>query len=218
MSYIEIAKETMLGDLMACLVEQLKVCPKPWQQMTETEQQEALDRMELQLSDAIRQVVNIVLSENKIAVQAKIESVTYKDGCKAVLKAIGDIANTIHLAEAEGQFVNIIIPQTDAMLNGDGKPQAEPDQRGLDLGQEYDEDGELENGFEDAPTLDPLQEPEINAIVVGDSVTSALLKRRLKLDTKEQAEEMLERAERTGLVEKADENGVRKVIKEAAAA
>lgn len=156
-NYIEVAKETMLGDLMKCLVEQIKVCPKSWQQMSEQEQQEALDRMELQVSDAVRQVVNIVLSENKIAVVAKIESVTYKDGCKVVLKALGEIANTIHLAEAEGQIVNIIIPQTDDMLNGDGKPKAEPDQRGLELGEEYDDEypeGDLSEFGEDAVSLD----------------------------------------------------------------
>lgn len=138
--FIHVAKETMLGDLMKCLIEQIKVCPKPWQQMSEQEQQEALTRMELQISDAVRQVVNIVMSENKIAVVAKIESVTYKDGCKAVLKALGGIEHTIHLAGAEGAIVNIIIPQTEDMLNGDGKPEAEPDQRGLELGAEYDEE------------------------------------------------------------------------------
>lgn len=155
--FIEVAKETMLGDLMKCLIEQIKVCPKSWSQMSQTEQQEALDRMELQVSDAVRQVVRIIMSENTVNVPAKIESVTYKDGCKVVLKAIGPIENTIHLAEAEGKIVSVIIPDTDGMLNGDGKPEAEPDQRGLELGEEYsdeDPEGDISDFGEEAVSLD----------------------------------------------------------------
>lgn len=136
--FIFIAEETMLGDLMQCVVEQLKVLPKSWQSMSEREQQETLDRIELQVSDAVRQVVRIVSSQGHINVPAKIESVTYKDGCKVVLKAVGDIANTIHLAEAEGKIIAVIIPEEEVLLGEDGKPKAEPDQRGMDLGQEYD--------------------------------------------------------------------------------
>ena len=138
--FISIAEETMLGDLMQCVVEQLKVLPKSWQSMSEREQQETLDRIELQVSDAVRQAVRIVSSQGHINVPAKIESVTYKDGCKVVLKAVGDIANTIHLAEAEGKIIAVIIPEEEALLGEDGKPKAEPDQRGMNLGDEYDEE------------------------------------------------------------------------------
>ena len=138
MSFITIAETTMLGDLMQCVVEQLKVLPKSWQSMSEREQQETLDRIELQVSDAVRQAVRIVSAQGHINVPAKIESVTYKDGCKVVLKAIGDIVNTIHLAEAEGKIIAVIIPEEEVLLGEDGKPKAEPDQRGMDLGDEYD--------------------------------------------------------------------------------
>ncbi|MDP1931946.1 MAG: hypothetical protein Q8L60_10860 [Gammaproteobacteria bacterium] len=155
MSYIDIAETTMLGDLMKCVVEQLKVLPKAWQAMSEQEQQETLDRIELQTADAVRQAVRIISSHGQINVPAKIESVTYKDGCKVVLKAVGGIANTIHLAEAEGQIVAVIIPETENLLGDEGKPEADPDQRGLELGHEYnDADFEGMPGSDDMPDDD----------------------------------------------------------------
>lgn len=159
MNFIAIAETTMLGDLMKCVVEQLKVLPKEWQAMSEQEQQETLDRIELQVSDAVRQVVRIVSSQGHISVPAKIESVTYKDGCKVVLKAVGGIANTIHLAEAEGQIVAVIISATDDLLGDEGKPEADPDQRGLELGHEYNDDD-----FEGMPGSDDMPEDDDDAV------------------------------------------------------
>lgn len=139
MNHIHISENTLLGDLMGCVVEQLKEMPKPWQAMPENQQQEFLDRIEVQVADAVRQTVAIICSKGMINVPAKVESVTYKDGCKVVLKAVGDIANTIHLAEAEGTIVSVIIPEAD-LLNEQDLPGADPDQRGLGLGEEYDKD------------------------------------------------------------------------------
>lgn len=144
--FIEVSEKTLLGDLMKCVIEQVKELPKPWQALSENEQRDFLDRVDLQVADAVRQAIAIISSRGHINVPAKIESVTYKDGCKVVLKAIGDIANTIHLAEAEGQIVGVIISAEDLLADA-GKPAPEPDQRGLELGQEYDDSGELEDGF-----------------------------------------------------------------------
>lgn len=121
---------------MRTVVEQLKVMPKPWESMPEFEQQEFLDRIELQVADAARQAVTIISARGMINVPAKVEQVTYKDGCKVVLKAIGPIENTIHLAEAEGTIVSVIIPEGE-LLNSSDMPTAEPDQRGMELGEEY---------------------------------------------------------------------------------
>lgn len=141
--FIEVSEKTMLGDLMKCVIEQVKVLPKPWDALSENDQREYLDRVDLQVADAVRQAISIINSQGNISVPAKIESVTFKDGCKVVLKAIGEIAQTIHLAEAEGQIINVIIPP-DGLLNGNGKPGPDPDQRALELGHEYAEDADTE--------------------------------------------------------------------------
>ena len=143
--YIEIGETTLLGDLMKTVVEQLKVMPKPWEALSERQQQEFLDRIELQVADAVRQTVRIISSHGMINVPCIVDSVTYKDGCKVVLKAVGNIANTIHLAESSGQPVSVIIPEGQE-LSEEGKPKAEPDQRGMELGAEYDDDAEYEDG------------------------------------------------------------------------
>lgn len=70
MSYIEIAENTLLGDLMRCVIEQIKVLPKPWDALSEAEQQDYLDRIEVQVADAVRQAVKIIASQ--CAVMASI--------------------------------------------------------------------------------------------------------------------------------------------------
>jgi hypothetical protein len=160
MSYIEIAETTLLGDLMKCIIEQVKVLPKPWEALSENEQREYLDRVDLQVADAVRQAISIISSQGHNMVPAKVDSVTYKDGCKVVLKALGGIEHTIHLVEAEGAIVNVIIPASE-LLNDNGKPEPEPDQRGMDLGHEYN-DGDYEGmpGSDDMSDEDGEYEDE----------------------------------------------------------
>ena len=80
MNHIEISENTLLGDLMKCVIEQIKVLPKPWDALSEAEQQDYLDRVELQVSEAVRKTVAIVTSKEMINVPATIDSVTFKDG------------------------------------------------------------------------------------------------------------------------------------------
>jgi hypothetical protein len=135
---IQIGETTMLGDLMKVVIEQLKVMPKPWDALSEKEQQEFLNRVELQVADAIRQAVRIITARGQTNVPATVDSVTFKDGVKAVLKLVSLTEGAIDLAKAEGSIVSIIIPNTDDLIGGDdGKPKADPDQRAMELGDEY---------------------------------------------------------------------------------
>lgn len=134
---IQIGEKTMLGDLMKVVVEQLKALPKPWQSLSESEQGHFLGRIELQCADAVRQAIRIIAAKGQINVPATVESVTFKDGVKAVLKLVSATEGSLDLALAAGHIVAIIIPQGDHLVEGDGKPEPEPDQRALSLGEEY---------------------------------------------------------------------------------
>lgn len=138
---IDIGEKTLLGDLMKTVVEQIKALPKAWDAISEADQEAYLDRIQLQCAEAARQAVQIIASRSFINVPAVVESVTFKDGAKAVLKPLELNQDTFTLAEAAGSVVSIIIPDTEDLLESEeGKPQAEPDQRGMDLGHEYADD------------------------------------------------------------------------------
>lgn len=135
-----VGEVTMLGDLMNIVVEQLKVLPKPWESLSEDGQRAFLDRIELQCAEAIRQAVRIISSRGMTNVPATVDSVTFKDGVKAVLKLVSLTDGAIELAKAEGHIVSIIIPEADHLAESTaGKPEAEPDQRAMKLGHEYND-------------------------------------------------------------------------------
>jgi len=215
--FIEISENTMLGDLMKCVIEQVKVLPKPWDALSENEQRDYLDRVELQVADAVRQAIRIITSQGHNMVPAKVDSVTYKDGCKVVLKAVGGIENTIHLAEAEGQFVNVIIPAAE-LLNGSGKPQPEPDQRGLELGEEYDDSATLDDGLDqvessnDIPEgTDPLYQNAVEFVMTIGKTTTSSLQRHLRVGYN-RAAQILTELEVNGVISAPNQNGQRTVI------
>lgn len=219
--YIEVSEKTMLGDLMKTVVEQMKELPKPWQALSESEQQEFLDRIELQVADAVRQTVAIISSKGMINVPAKVESVTYKDGCKVVLKAMGGIENTIHLAEAEGTIVSVIIPEGE-LLNESGKPEADPDQRGMDLGHEYS-DEEFENmpGGDDMldedDSDDLMYQVAVSAVRDEGKASISFIQRELRIGYN-RAARLIESLEKNGVISAMDSSGKRLVFEETAEA
>lgn len=223
-NFIQVSEQTMLGDLMKCVIEQVKVLPKPWDALSENEQREYLDRVDLQVADAVRQAIQIISSQGHNMVPAKVDSVTYKDGCKVVLKALGGIEHTIHLAEAEGQIVNVIIPAGE-LMNDSGKPEADPDQRGLDLGHEYYEGAELDDGF--IPGQDDIDDADddftdspdllfgaaVSYVRAENKVSVSSLQRHLRVGYN-RAARMIEEMELRGIVSYTDGKGNRDVYPE----
>lgn len=149
---IQIGETTMLADLTKCLIEELKVMQKPWQSMSQSEQDDVIDRLEKQLTVASQQAINIIASRDMPEVTGEVESVTFKNGAKVVIK-FSSITEGVHaLADASGHFVKIIIPETDDLINKSEMPEGEADQRGLDLGHEYDE-SETAEQYEGEPFI-----------------------------------------------------------------
>lgn len=146
---INVAEETMLGDLMNCIKEQVKALPKPWQQLSESQQYDYLDRIEQQCRAAVTQAVNIIMSQGKVTVEAIVEQVTFKDGVKVVMKMMKGTTGVHDLADSEGQAVLIIVANTDHLTRENGKPVPDKDQPPL-------------NGFGEGDTSD-LEAMDANA-------------------------------------------------------
>ena len=155
---VEIAAETMLGDLMALCVGELKAAPEVWQKMSEEMQDDVIQRAEDQCRAAVDKAT-LIIAAGGIAgsVVAAVDSVTFKDGVKITLKCPSADQGVHALADCQGDNVLIVISDSDQFSNTDSAPQAEADQRGLDLeldsGEEetfnQDVDAALEEAFGD---------------------------------------------------------------------
>lgn len=130
--------ETMLGDLMKCVIEQYKALTKPWQAMTEAQQRVEIERAENYVRDAITKAVTIISVGDYKSIDAHVESVTFKQGVKAVIQLPRGVEGVHDLADSEGQVVKIVIANTEGFLSNRGKPKEDPDQAEIyGLGEEY---------------------------------------------------------------------------------
>lgn len=127
---LKISEKFLLGDLMRFLVQEIKLMPMGWGVLPEAKQKEVLDRMTDRVTDAVKQTVNHIASNNRPHLLCELESVLFKDGIKAVL-GIGRHQDDRHmLADAQGGTVLLVLPQVDKHLGGD-RPKPEPDQPDL---------------------------------------------------------------------------------------
>lgn len=95
-------------------------------------QDQVIDRVERQCKHAVDQAVHIIASEARATVMATLESITVKDGIKAVLNLSKGDPKRHELIDCTGQQVLVVIANTEAFIGGD-RPQSDPDQLGLSI-------------------------------------------------------------------------------------
>lgn len=127
----ELAREFMLGEVMAAAMKQLRSLDKPWLRLPEQKQKDVIDEVRDQVAHAIRQAVEIIATDDRTRFVAAVESVTFKDGVKAVMTMANTQASH-ELADTAGGRVYIVIEDPNRYTQGGANvPQAEPDQRPL---------------------------------------------------------------------------------------
>lgn len=127
----ELAREFMLGEVMAAAMKQLRSLDKPWLRLPEQKQKDVIDEVRDQVAHAIRQAVEIIATDDRTRFVAAVESVTFKDGVKAVMTMANTQASH-ELADTAGGRVYIVIEDPNRYTHGGANvPAAEPDQRAL---------------------------------------------------------------------------------------
>ena len=126
-----IAADTMTGDLMACLIDELKSAPDVWQKMPEHQQQDVIYRVQQRVQENIRAAVEIIASANRPTIVATVESVTVKEAIKAVVTLPKSDAQRHNLFDAAGQTVLLIVAGADEFCGGVDQVQPDPDQPAL---------------------------------------------------------------------------------------
>lgn len=127
----ELAREFMLGEIMSAAMKQLRSLDKPWLRLPEAMQREVIDQVRDHVSAAIRQAVEIIATDDRTRFVASVESVTFKDGVKAVLTMANTQASH-ELADTQGGRVYVVIEDPNRYTNhSPAVPTADPDQKAL---------------------------------------------------------------------------------------
>jgi hypothetical protein len=130
----DIARELLLGEVMAAATRQLRALEKPWLRLPEAKQREVLRDVQVDVEIVIERAVEIIATDDRTRFVAQVESVTFKDGVKAVLTMANTQASH-ELADVQGGRVFVVIEDPSRYLVAGGNvPQADPDQHPLEGG------------------------------------------------------------------------------------
>lgn len=127
-----IAAETMHGDLMSAILDEVKALDMPWHLQSQNDQQDIIERVDNRVRALVARCVEIIASNARPTITATLESVTVKDGIKAQLTMSRAAVQRHDLIDAQGSQVMLVIVTDD--YSGGERPRAQPDQRPLPLG------------------------------------------------------------------------------------
>lgn len=140
---LNMTAETVGKDLLAALVQEIKLLPNTWPKMSESRQNDLIDRLRNRVETNVKMAVHIIASNGRTVVAGDLEQIVIKDGVKAVLKFSESAPSIDELYRSTGKAVLVTVGSTEEFTGGMDEVRGESDQRAMDLGQEYtDQDGD----------------------------------------------------------------------------
>ena len=130
-SATDLAREFLLGEVLSAAMKQLRAAERPWLRLPEEQQMEVIREMREDVSEAIERAVVIIASDARTVFHAEVESVTFKEGVKAVLHMANTMASH-ELADSAGGSVLVVIEDAKRYVRGSAKvPSPDPLQGSL---------------------------------------------------------------------------------------
>lgn len=128
---IDIAAETLSGDVTTFLLDELKHFTKPYVAMDEETQSDAIHRCRDQAEKIVKKAVQIIAAQGRKAMAGKLQQITVKDGIKAVVTLSREDEQRHDLMDAQGQAVMIVIADAEP-YTGEREPiVADPTQKDM---------------------------------------------------------------------------------------
>jgi hypothetical protein len=148
---VEIAQETMHGDLMALVIDELKAAPRTWHELGEDEQDEIIDRVKRRVGEAIEDCVRMIATAGFTRIPATLDAVQVKDGIKVTLSLSQHHAGRHDLVDAQGSTVCIVLANVDQFGGGTEALKAEPAQGDMLVSRALDRLGKSQDAQPEDP-------------------------------------------------------------------
>lgn len=142
----ELAADTLKGDVRDVLLGHIRALPKPWPQMSEQEQEDAIIRAERLADDLVRRAVDLAASKGFAHFPVSLGKFTVGDNIEGKFTAAFTFENLDGLASRKGLTV-VLVPRDVSEFMGERAPAvAEKDQPTI-----FDDDdfAEEEDGDDD---------------------------------------------------------------------
>lgn len=217
MDSVEVAKQTMIGDLVQAALDELKAAPNVWQKMSQAKQDEVIERLTHRVVHNVTQAIHIIASDDRPVIRAALEQITVKNGVKAVLQLSKKDPAFHDLADATGEEVLIVLPHVEEYANQETGIAGEPDQNDIFSGPDVPIEDSLD-AMEDERRVDaenfgeqyedPLLEEAIAHVVSEQRASISNVQRKLKIGYN-RAAHLIDRMEQLGVISEAGGNGTR---------
>lgn len=156
---LSMTSDSVGRDLLQALVQEIKLMPDLWSKLSKSKQDDVIDRLRDRVETNIKMVVHLIASNGATKVVADLEGVAIKDDIKATFKIhkSSDMESLQHLFESVGQPCMLVVADVSAHTGGMNEVVGETDQRAMDLGKEYDPNGDgngMDGAFKDGDVVD----------------------------------------------------------------
>lgn len=129
-------------DLLSALVTEIKLLSQPWAKLPKAKQDDVIDRLRARVDDNVKMAVHLLSAQGRTVVAGDLDQITIKDGVKAVVKFSSKAPNLHELYEQSGKAVLVVVANAADHTVGMDEVHGESNQRAMDLGHEYDPNGD----------------------------------------------------------------------------
>lgn len=129
-------------DLLQALLQEIKLLPDVWPKLAKHKQDDIIERLRKRVIHNVQMATHLIASDGRVTVVAELEQITVKDGIKAVLTMSKNDPNRHGLIDCQGKTVLIALADAEAHMGEVAAVRGEDDQRAMDLGHEYDPNGD----------------------------------------------------------------------------
>lgn len=205
---VQLAEESVGTQLLKALVQEIQHLQKPWQNMPAAQQQHVLDRLTNAVRENVQKAVKMIASQGHTCMNASVESVTFKDGVKAVLKLPRGNVDNHELAESTDRQVLIVIMNAEQHTDGMHVVKPDPDQKDL-----LNEGSRIQSAdLADLKEEDRLYVTAVQFARAMGWVSIAALESKLEV-SKEVCGEIVDRMHANGLLGESNTDGSWPVLK-----
>lgn len=201
------------GSLTKAFIEEIQNAPMAWAKMGERDQTEVIERCKKRAGKHITKIANAILNRGHKSCEAFIDTVTHKDGCKAVLKTT-DVEGGIEIARRQGDNVLVVFPDESDYIHEEGGnfPKAQKDQAEIFTSGDDGlvSDSEADDIAADDLEIDPLYEQAVDFVISENKPSVGDIQKELRVGYN-RAARLLAMMEQKGVVS-VDDDGKREAV------
>ncbi|WP_457663970.1 hypothetical protein [Sinorhizobium medicae] len=165
-SSVDIASDTLSGDLRDVMLTHIRTMETPWSKMSERQQQDKIYAVDKAAHDIVRRAVHMIAADQRDVLEVSVAKFTVADKIK--MDVVGNVTspNIETLADNRGRSALLIFVSPADYFGEREEAKADPDQPAIPFDDDEDEDAaepvaetEAEAETDELPEVDPADVP-----------------------------------------------------------